>query len=191
MTARPTTIEGGCLCGGVRYKVDFAADHDWKKAVRPLLHQHLIFITNNPRKPSTCQCTQCRKNSGALVYYLHAVQASELTWLSKSTLGEYQSSAGCLRGFCNNCGSPLFWRKDQKDAEVELAVGTFDEEYLLGGRDSEDKPTGAYAIALANPDGHHSHLRNEIKGITDHVAVSGTKYWKTSSEGPPMSTTIF
>lgn len=63
-------------------------------------------------------------------------------------------------------------------------MGTFDEKYLLGGRDSEDKPTGAYAIALANPEGDHHHLRNEIKGITDEVSLAGTRYWKGSKEGP-------
>ena len=29
----PKTISGGCLCGGVRYKIDFAVDHDWKSGV--------------------------------------------------------------------------------------------------------------------------------------------------------------
>ena len=29
----PKTITGGCLCGGVRYQIDFAVDHDWKSGV--------------------------------------------------------------------------------------------------------------------------------------------------------------
>ena len=67
---------------------------------------------------------------------------------------------------------------------MELAVGTMDEKYLLGGRNEDDQPTGGYAIALANPDGHHFFMRNEIQGITDHVARSGTKYQKGTAEGP-------
>lgn len=38
MTALPKAIEGGCLCGGIRYKIDFADDHDWKTAVSTYVH---------------------------------------------------------------------------------------------------------------------------------------------------------
>jgi len=31
---KPKSITGGCLCGGVRYQVDFPPDHDFRKAVR-------------------------------------------------------------------------------------------------------------------------------------------------------------
>jgi hypothetical protein len=178
----PKTITGGCLCGGVRYQVEFALDHDWKFAVG-------FDLASNSEsqltlKPHTCQCTQCRKNSGTLVYHFHTATASELTWLSKSTYAEYNSSPGCVRGFCKNCGSPLFWTDNKVNTDIELAVGTFDEEYLMGGRDSDDKPTGAFAMALANPEGDHHHVRNQIQGITDGISVLGTRYWKGSKEGP-------
>jgi hypothetical protein len=39
-------------------------------------------------------------------------------------------------------------------------------------------------MTLANPAGAHFHLRNEIRGITEAVATSGTKYWEGSKEGP-------
>ena len=38
-----TTIQGGCLCGGVRYEVE------------------LPF-----RRASTCHCSRCRKHSGSI-----------------------------------------------------------------------------------------------------------------------------
>lgn len=146
--------------------MDFAEDHDWK------------------RGPHTCQCTQCRKNCGSLVYHFHTVTSSELSWLSRSTYTEYNSSPGCFRAFCKNCGSPLLWTDNKVNTDLELAVGTFDEEFLTGTRDAKDKAKGAFAMALANPEGDHHHLRNEITGITDHVSVSGTKYWEGSKEGP-------
>jgi hypothetical protein len=68
--------------------------------------------------------------------------------------------------------------------DIELAVGTFDEDVLLGGRDGEDRSLGGYAIALANPEGHHHHTRNEIKGITEEVSTRGIKYWEGGKEGP-------
>jgi hypothetical protein len=64
-----------------------------------------------------------------------------------------------------------------------LAVGTFDEEVLLGGRDSEDKSLGAYGLALANPSGDHFHIRNQIKDVTAVVSLSGTRFWKGSRDG--------
>ena len=63
---------------------------------------------------------------------------------------------------------------------IELAVGTIDEEFLVGERDGEDKPLGAFGLALVNPEGEHYYLRNEIKGVTD--ASQGTWFWKMSKE---------
>ena len=31
--ATPKTIEGGCLCGALRYRVEFPEDHDFQTAV--------------------------------------------------------------------------------------------------------------------------------------------------------------
>lgn len=66
---------------------------------------------------------------------------------------------------------------------MEIAVGTIDEEFLVGERDGEDKPRGAYGMALVNPGGDHFYIRNEIQGITDGVASTGTKFWEGSKEG--------
>jgi hypothetical protein len=105
-----------------------------------------------------------------------------LTWLSKTTYAEYNSSPGCFRAFCKNCGSTLGWTDDR--VNIELAVGTFDEEFLLGERDTEDRPTGSYGLALANPGGDHFHIRNQIEQVTAGVSKSGTKFWKGSKDGP-------
>ena len=67
---------------------------------------------------------------------------------------------------------------------MEIAVGTIDEEFLVGERDEEDKPKGAYGMVLANPAGDHFYIRNEVLGITDRVASTGTKFWEGSKEGP-------
>jgi hypothetical protein len=118
------------------------------------------------------------------VYNFHIVAASELTWLSKSTYAEYNSSPDGRRAFCNNCGSTLGWTDGKPDTDVQLAVGTFDEQFLVGGRDAQDRPLGAYGVALANPDGDHLYMRNTIKDVTEGVASKGTKFWQGSKEGP-------
>jgi hypothetical protein len=112
------------------------------------------------------------------------VTASELNWLSKSTYAEYNSSPGCYRAFCKNCGSTLGWTDNKVNTDTELAVGTFDEEFLVGSRDAIDHSTGAFGVALANLSGDHFHIRNEIKGVTDQISISGTKFWKGSKDGP-------
>jgi hypothetical protein len=133
--------------------------------------------------PHTCQCTQCRKFCGSLVFNFHTVQTTEITWLSKSTYAEYNSSAHSFRAFCKNCGSSIAWINRSINSEIELAAGTFDEEFLVGDRDEEDKPLGAYGVALANPKGDHFYLRNEIHGVTEAGSTKGTRFWKGSKEG--------
>ena len=81
-----SNASGGCLCGAVRYE-----------------------ITGTMQKVVYCHCEQCRKTSGHFVAAtavdldkLQLVEATGLTW--------YQSSDIADRGFCNQCGSSIFWR---------------------------------------------------------------------------------
>jgi surfactin synthase thioesterase subunit len=80
--------------------------------------------------------------------------------------------------------SPLMQTDHGVSTEIELALGTIDEKFLLGERDAEDKPLGAHGIALANLEGDHFYIRNEIPGVTDKVAASGTRFWEGSKKGP-------
>ncbi|KAH9216836.1 Mss4-like protein [Leptodontidium sp. 2 PMI_412] len=164
--SRPKRITGGCLCRGVRYEVEFSPEHDWK------------------RGPHSCQCTMCRKTCGSLVYNFHTVKASEIEWTSQATYAEYNSSPGCYRSFCKKCGSPLAWSDRKVNTDIELAVGTMDEEFLLGDRDADDQALGAHGVALANPEADHFHIRNQIPGVTDGISAAGTRFWRGSKEGP-------
>lgn len=115
---------------------------------------------------------------------MHTVSASEITWLSKETYAEYNSSPGCYRSFCKNCGSPLGWTDHGASLDFEFSLGTVDEEFLIGKRDADGKPTGGFALALANPEAEHFYISNEIPGVTDEVSAKGTRFWEGSSEGP-------
>ncbi|KAF8876219.1 Mss4-like protein [Mucidula mucida] len=77
-------INGGCLCGAIRYNIQFFDD------------------SHSLPQPTTCQCTQCRKNSGALVAYFITVASSNVTG---STPGSYSATPGFVRTFCKKCGS--------------------------------------------------------------------------------------
>lgn len=95
-------ITGGCLCGGVRYSV----------------HGPLRDII-------ACHCEQCRRSSGHFVAatachrkYFNLQQQESLRW--------YSAVPGYRRGFCDRCGSSLFFEESGKD-RVSIAAGSLDE----------------------------------------------------------------
>ena len=98
------TSTGGCLCGGVRYRVD-----------GPL------------RDVFACHCTQCRRTSG---HYVAATgtKATQLSFLASDTLRWYRSSERAERGFCGQCGSNLFWRPStaERAGWISIMAGTLD-----------------------------------------------------------------
>lgn len=97
----PNGGRGGCLCGGVRYRVE-----------GPL------------SDVGACHCTQCRRTTG---HYFAATtcRRDALRFAAEDTLAWYESSPGIHRGFCARCGSSLFWRDSRRD-EVDILAGTLD-----------------------------------------------------------------
>ncbi len=100
MTAERHT--GSCLCGGVAFAID------------------------GPLAPfTTCHCTMCRKQSGH-VWPCTTVWRDNFTLLRDDTLKWYQSSADSRRGFCDACGSLLFFDMPGTD-DIGVSAGAFDE----------------------------------------------------------------
>ena len=93
---------GSCLCGGVTYE-----------------------LTGTLRNSVACHCVQCRKTSG---HYVSATQVrpEQLTITSNKTLQWYRSSPVAERGFCNVCGSSLFWRHDNDNGATSIMSGTLE-----------------------------------------------------------------
>lgn len=94
-------MKGSCHCGAVRYQV-----------------------TGPLREVVGCHCTQCRKTSG---HYVAATQArkDDLKLTVDGGLKWYVSSPGHRRGFCDTCGSSLFWHEDGSD-HISIMAGTLD-----------------------------------------------------------------
>jgi hypothetical protein len=92
---------GSCLCGAVKYEVH--------GALRPVL---------------ACHCVQCRKQTGS---YMSSTAAgdSDLKLTESRGLKWYRSSDFARRGFCQECGSVLFWKKDGSDY-TSITAGTID-----------------------------------------------------------------
>ena len=76
------------------------------------------------RDISVCHCGQCRRWHG------HAPAYSKARWTDIGLTGGeflswYVSSPEARRGFCNQCGSSLFWERTGSDA-VSIPAGLLD-----------------------------------------------------------------
>jgi hypothetical protein len=96
---------GRCLCGAVQYEV--------RGPLRPVV---------------ACHCGMCRRTSGHFVAAT-AARRRHLILHEERGLRWFDSSAQARRGFCQVCGSNLFW--EQKGGpNISIMAGTL------------DKPTG-------------------------------------------------
>ena len=95
--------KGSCNCGNIRYEVTGP----------------LSDITG-------CHCGQCRKQTGLYYAAVH-VENENFDLQSESTLSWYRASDEAQRGFCNNCGSSLFWRPNTH-SHTSILAGTFDDD---------------------------------------------------------------
>ncbi|KAI9679502.1 MAG: hypothetical protein M1817_005524 [Caeruleum heppii] len=171
---------GGCCCGAIRYLVDFSAGENWTPDTQ------------------TCQCTRCRKSTGAITptfitlhprqFYWHDLDTDELpSHHAPAALREYHSSSGLSRFYCGDCGSSLCWLGDETDHMVELLVGTFDEECLIGRHTGDGlKREGGHGIELAGDLCKHFWSQNAIPGVTDRPDgairfVQGSRFGETIS----------
>ncbi len=94
-------ISGGCLCGGVRYEV-----------------------TGKLRNIITCHCEQCRRSSGHFVAAT-ACRREHFKLVRQDSLQWFNAVLGHRRGFCNVCGSSLFF-EETGGPRVSIAAGTLD-----------------------------------------------------------------
>jgi hypothetical protein len=78
---------GGCQCGAVRYRARRLDD------------------------AGICHCRMCQKAFGSFGAALVSVAADDIEW-TRGTAGEFRSSAIVARGFCRDCGTPLYMKED-------------------------------------------------------------------------------
>ena len=78
-------VQGGCLCGGIRYEIDGP----------------LTDVGN-------CHCSMCRRFHGAAFATYAKIGAEHFRWLSgQDLLTVYETSPGIGWAFCRICGSSL------------------------------------------------------------------------------------
>ena len=95
-------LNGGCACGGVRYRIEVAA-----------------------RSVANCHCEPCRRITGHFMAAT-AAPADSVVIEPADTLRWYDSTPTAQYGFCSRCGSTLFWRAADKTDHLSVTAGTLD-----------------------------------------------------------------
>jgi len=96
-------LTGGCLCGAIRFEV-----------------------TEKPITTYYCHCSMCRKVSGSMFQIGVTVPIEGFAFV-KGEPSAYESSPGCLRKFCSNCGSSLVNMVPGDAKLIEFQLGCLDD----------------------------------------------------------------
>ena len=96
-----TIVTGGCQCGAVRYRATAMLDN-----------AHL------------CHCRMCQKAVGGLFAALVAAPNDALVF-TRGKPAVFRSSEHAERGFCDKCGTPLFFRSAHA-GRTNLTMGSLD-----------------------------------------------------------------
>lgn len=112
-------MSGGCQCGAVRYRLS-----------GPLI------------EPGLCHCRMCQKATGNLFMAMVGSLQEHFT-LTRGSPSWFRSSSRFQRGFCAECGTPLFFRKiDGKG--IGVAIGSLDDPVSV-------RPVAAYGVQSRMP----------------------------------------
>ena len=95
-------IDGGCLCGAVRYRIDGA-----------------------PVDAGFCHCRLCQRSTGAPVTAWLTVARGGFSY-TKGRAASFASSLAARREFCTDCGTQLVFR--EADSELlDVTVASLDD----------------------------------------------------------------
>ena len=95
-------IEGGCLCGAIRYRA-----------------------TGQSLAQAICHCRSCRLASGAPSVAWVVFQASQFMFISGQPLS-FHSSQPVVRTFCGHCGTPLTYQHASRPGKIDVTTVTLD-----------------------------------------------------------------
>ena len=100
-------LEGGCLCGQLRYRV-----------------------TAKPADAGYCHCRMCQRLSGAPAQVWARIRHDGFAY-SQGAPNTYRSSDHGQREFCPTCGSQILFRSANDPDFVSINVPTLDEPNLI------------------------------------------------------------
>lgn len=93
---------GGCQCGRIRFRAASLKDN-----------------------PHVCHCRMCQKATGNFFAALVGVPYADFQW-TRGEPAEFRSSAKVARGYCRDCGTPLYFRHEDS-RHISMSIGAFDD----------------------------------------------------------------
>lgn len=114
----PTALQGSCLCGRVSYS-----------------------SSTLPLAVTICHCVPCRKASGNPFLAFGLFHNSALQWHILQPSPDKGSEADirvdalsniAVRGYCRNCGTPLFMKYHCRPDGTSVPMGLIDDEQVFG-----------------------------------------------------------
>ncbi|HTW12520.1 MAG TPA: GFA family protein [Solirubrobacteraceae bacterium] len=98
-------IQGGCLCGRVRFE-----------------------ISERPAEAGYCHCTRCQHRTGTASSASAWVRTDSFRFLSGAELvkGWRHPDGGAEKRFCSNCGAHLFAQNPDTPGEMSIRMAAFD-----------------------------------------------------------------
>ena len=100
MNKKIRSLSASCLCKGVN-----------------------MTIRDEFRSVINCHCIQCTKTHGNFAAYTSVLEEN-IFFKSKKTLKWFNSSTKARRGFCNNCGASIFFKRSGSRS-VSISAGLF------------------------------------------------------------------
>ena len=102
-------LEGGCLCGGVRFEV-----------VPPF------------RRANHCHCSLCRRHSGSTGLLQARIARERFRLLrGEELIRVYKPPGGrSVKAFCSVCGSSLFGNQWPRGEEISIRLGALDDAHV-------------------------------------------------------------
>jgi hypothetical protein len=130
-------IEGGCLCGAVRYRA-----------------------TDAPYNITHCHCGTCRRASGAAFVSWASFPAASFAFTSGAPT-RFASSINVTRTFCQRCGTPLTYQRHDQSEEIDVTLGSLDKPERLIPQDHTWTSSKLPWIKLADGLPHYETIRSK------------------------------
>lgn len=103
MGQKPEFLDGGCLCGAVRYRAE-----------------------GPPLRAVHCHCSLCRRASGAAFVTWVAFRFEAFAF-TKGSPAIYKATDKAERTLCARCGTQLTFRHVESSHMVDVTVGSLDD----------------------------------------------------------------
>ena len=97
------SMQGGCLCGAIRYQVD-----------------------GRPLRTTNCHCLDCRLSSGAVFITWMEFHPDDFHLLSGAP-SRHQSSPRVTRQFCASCGTQLTYQHADEQNVIDVTACSLDQ----------------------------------------------------------------